>query len=81
MVRVGGYCLARPADQILVADVVLSVDEPPVRATLCEPGEGRSCRGGAINCLTHDLWDELTAAYHAFPERCDAGRYRLGKSS
>lgn len=48
----GGYCLARPSNQISVAEVVLAVDEP-IDATKCH-GE-HNCREGH-QCITHDLW-------------------------
>jgi Rrf2 family iron-sulfur cluster assembly transcriptional regulator len=52
----GGYSLARPAGEIAVSEVVAAVDEA-VDTTRCS---------GAINChdgqqcLTHELWDELS---------------------
>lgn len=52
----GGYSLARPARGIAVSEVVAAVDEA-VDTTRCS---------GAINChdgqqcLTHELWDELS---------------------
>lgn len=48
----GGYCLARPSNQISVAEVVLAVDEP-IDATKCH-GQ-HNCREGH-QCITHDLW-------------------------
>jgi Rrf2 family iron-sulfur cluster assembly transcriptional regulator len=52
----GGYRLARPADQLSVADVVTAVDEP-LKAIRCGGGEAGCMKGGA-RCLTHDLWEE-----------------------
>ena|SRR5690625_3513360 len=54
----GGYFLARAADQIRVADIILAVDEP-IRATRCTPGQPVGCRGKESRCATHDLWEEL----------------------
>jgi Rrf2 family iron-sulfur cluster assembly transcriptional regulator len=54
----GGYALARPAEEIRIADIVSAVDEE-IRTTACEPGSALGCKGGATRCLTHDLWDEL----------------------
>lgn len=51
----GGYYLARPGNQISVAEVVLAVDEP-LDATKCH-GQ-HNCRTGH-QCLTHDLWTGL----------------------
>jgi Rrf2 family transcriptional regulator, iron-sulfur cluster assembly transcription factor len=52
----GGYRLARPAQEIVVSDVVAAVDEP-ISATRCEEG-GPGCLAGQ-RCRTHDLWAEL----------------------
>lgn len=52
----GGYRLARPAEAIRIADIVLAVDEP-ISATRCFEG-GPGCLGGQ-RCRTHDLWAEL----------------------
>jgi Rrf2 family transcriptional regulator, iron-sulfur cluster assembly transcription factor len=63
----GGYRLARPSAEIVIADIVAAVDEP-IKATRCEIGL-RGCmrtsgpRTGAAlvgqKCQTHDLWAEL----------------------
>jgi Rrf2 family iron-sulfur cluster assembly transcriptional regulator len=60
----GGYRLARAADQLAVADIVMAVDEPleAVRCTSKSPG----CMPGGERCLTHDLWDALGAQIHSF---------------
>jgi Rrf2 family transcriptional regulator, iron-sulfur cluster assembly transcription factor len=56
----GGYSLARRADKVTVADIIIAVDEP-LDATLC--GSKDHCNGsGAENggrCMTHDLWATL----------------------
>jgi Rrf2 family iron-sulfur cluster assembly transcriptional regulator len=52
----GGYRLARPADEVNIAEVVTAVDEP-LRATRCG-GTGPGCMRGGARCLTHDLWEE-----------------------
>lgn len=48
----GGYCMARPAGEVTVAEIINAVDEF-VEATQCG-GEG-DCRDGKP-CLTHELW-------------------------
>ena len=54
----GGYRLAKPADQLTVAEVVTAVDEP-LRATRCAGhGAAKGCMKGGAKCLTHDLWEE-----------------------
>jgi Rrf2 family iron-sulfur cluster assembly transcriptional regulator len=59
----GGYRLARPAEDIAIADVVAAVEEPLI-ATRCDP-EGGGCliatppAEGGERCQTHGLWIEL----------------------
>ncbi len=52
----GGYRLARPADAISIADIILAVDER-VDSTLCDGRE--DCQQGE-RCLTHELWNNLS---------------------
>jgi Rrf2 family iron-sulfur cluster assembly transcriptional regulator len=52
----GGYSLTRPADRIAVAEVIAAVDEL-VDATRCSGAS--NCHAGQ-QCLTHDLWDDLS---------------------
>lgn len=58
----GGYSLARRADKVTVADIIIAVDEP-IDATLC--GSKDSCNGASAGhdgrCMTHDLWATLNA--------------------
>ncbi len=58
----GGYRLARPAGEIFVASIIDAVDEQ-VDATRCG-GEG-TCQEGQM-CLTHYLWQDLSAQIHEF---------------
>lgn len=51
----GGYCLARDAAQISVADVIIAVDEA-LDATQC--GGRENCKS-EHRCMTHDLWSTL----------------------
>jgi Rrf2 family iron-sulfur cluster assembly transcriptional regulator len=52
----GGYTLARAADDISVANIIVAVDEP-VDATQC--GGRENCHGPNQRCMTHDLWTHL----------------------
>jgi Rrf2 family iron-sulfur cluster assembly transcriptional regulator len=55
----GGYNLARKADEVTVADIIIAVDEP-LDATQCG-GKG-SCEGTKQSdghCMTHELWSTL----------------------
>lgn len=58
----GGYTLARPAEQVTVADIIIAVDEP-LDATQC--GGKENCHGSehqdGSRCMTHDLWANLNA--------------------
>ncbi len=48
----GGYYLARPAEKITIAEIILAVDEP-LDATSCG---GRGNCHDERQCLTHELW-------------------------
>ena len=56
----GGYSLARKADKVTVADIIIAVDEP-LDATQC--GGKESCHGAdaatGARCMTHELWATL----------------------
>jgi len=51
----GGYRLARPSNEVSVADIILAVDEP-IDSTQC--GGKENCVD-EHKCLTHDLWTSL----------------------
>lgn len=55
----GGYRLARPAAQITVADIVVAIDESG-------HGRGESEAGGGEQCVTHELWRDLSLQIHDF---------------
>ena len=52
----GGYNLARRAEDITVADIIIAVDEP-IDATHC--GGKENCMGESGRCMTHELWSSL----------------------
>lgn len=58
----GGYYLARPADEISIADIICAVDEW-VEFTRCSGN--KDCHEGN-KCLTHNLWDELSRDIYTF---------------
>ena len=58
----GGYRLARPSSEIYVSEIVDAVNES-VDATSCK-GQG-DCQQGEM-CLTHHLWEDLSARIHEF---------------
>lgn len=59
----GGYSLAREESEISMAQIIIAVDES-YDATNCD-SEG-SCTGDQYQCLTHDLWQELSQEIHSF---------------
>ena len=60
----GGYCIAKPLDQISVAKIILAVDEP-LDATKC--GGKANCKANGP-CLTHNLWTDLTDQIYSYLE-------------
>ncbi len=52
----GGYCLAKPMQEVSVADIIRAVDEP-LDATQC--GGMGNCREDKTPCMTHQLWMDL----------------------
>jgi Rrf2 family iron-sulfur cluster assembly transcriptional regulator len=61
----GGFKLAKDADELRIADIVLAVDEP-LKATRCGSQGKAGCLKQSGRCLTHDLWDELGAQIEFF---------------
>lgn len=61
----GGYRLARPADELRIADIIIAVDEP-ISATRCRKDSPKGCTGTSGRCMTHDLWEELGRQIHVF---------------
>ena len=62
----GGYRLAKSADETVIAEIVLAVDEP-IRATRCVAhGSPKGCMLGGERCITHNLWEDLGAEIHAY---------------
>ena len=61
----GGYRLARPAGEIRISEIMTAVDET-LRATKCTDSIGEGCGGGRAACLTHDLWEQLSAQVYLF---------------
>ncbi len=57
----GGYKLSNSADEVSVSDIILAVDES------CKVVDCRDdCQEGDYQCLTHDLWEELSADIRTF---------------
>lgn len=65
--RGGGYMLAQAPNQTRISDVMAAVDER-LNAMGCDGRyeEGRGCGKSHEACLTHGLWEELSAHVHVF---------------
>jgi Rrf2 family iron-sulfur cluster assembly transcriptional regulator len=61
----GGYRLSRPAEEIAISEILVAVDES-MWAMRCEGEIGEGCAGSRAKCLTHDLWERLSAVVHLF---------------
>ena len=58
----GGYCIARPLNQLTVAEIIRAVDEQ-LDATQC--GGRENCHD-EHRCMTHDLWSTLNAKMYDY---------------
>ncbi len=59
----GGYKLTNSVHDVSVSDIILAVDES-CKVVDCNDGDG--CNDGAYQCLTHDLWQELSNEIYSF---------------
>jgi Rrf2 family iron-sulfur cluster assembly transcriptional regulator len=58
----GGYCLAREAAQVTVADIIMAVEES-IDSTQC--GGRQNCLDDK-RCMTHELWENLNDTVFAY---------------
>lgn len=65
--RGGGYLLAAPPEKTRLSDIMAAVDER-LNAMGCDGRyeEGKGCGKSHEACLTHGLWEELSAHVHVF---------------
>ncbi len=63
----GGYLLAQEPKEVRIADIMAAVDER-LNAMSCAGGweEGQGCGHSRETCLTHNLWEQLSAHVHVF---------------
>ena len=63
----GGYLLAQPPAKLRISDVMAAVDER-LNAMGCDGKweEGQGCGKSKEACLTHNLWEQLSAHVHVF---------------
>ncbi len=59
----GGYKLTNSVDEVSVSDIILAVDES---CKVVDCGDNEGCHDGAYQCLTHDLWQELSNEIRSF---------------
>jgi len=59
----GGYKLTNNVEDVSVSDIILAVDES-CKVVDCNDSDG--CRGSDYQCLTHDLWQELSNEIRSF---------------
>lgn len=64
----GGYRLARPAGEMRISEVMAAVDER-LNAMGCDGTPGEGCGHSKAECLTHALWEQLSAHVHVFLSR------------
>ncbi len=60
----GGYMLKNNVDEVSVSEIILAVDES-CNVVDCGDGDGDGCHGN-YQCLTHDLWQELSNEIRLF---------------
>ena len=58
----GGYTLTNTVNDVSVSDIILAVDET-CKVVDCDESDG--CHGN-YQCLTHDLWQELSNEIRTF---------------
>lgn len=61
----GGYRLANAPGETRVSDIMAAVDER-LNAMGCEGRTGEHCGSSKEACLTHALWEQLSAHVHVF---------------
>ncbi|MFZ5483825.1 MAG: Fe-S cluster assembly transcriptional regulator IscR [Pseudomonadota bacterium] len=71
----GGYCLAKPMEEITVAAIIRAVDEP-IDATQC--GGLGNCHDDEP-CMTHELWTGLTNHIYAYLESVNLAQLVAGQ--
>jgi len=69
----GGYRLAKPANEISIAEIIESVDE---KLDMTKCGGKGNCASGE-KCLTHQLWYDLTCELHKFLSAIKLDQYVL----
>lgn len=61
----GGYKLATAMEAISIAQIMLASDES-IKMTRCESQSHEGCMATKARCLTHDLWEGLSAQINLY---------------
>lgn len=61
----GGYKLAQTPETITVAAIMQAADEP-IKMTRCSTHGTKGCMSDKSRCLTHELWEGLSAQMHHY---------------
>ncbi|MEM0924376.1 MAG: Rrf2 family transcriptional regulator [Pseudomonadota bacterium] len=61
----GGYRLAQMPEETRISDIMSAVDER-LNAMGCDGEVGQGCGSSREACLTHALWEQLSAHVHVF---------------
>jgi len=61
----GGYNLAKAPTETRISDIMAAVDER-LNAMGCDTKPGQGCGNSREACLTHALWEQLSAHVHVF---------------
>ena len=77
----GGYTLTRSPEEIKLSSIIKAVDEK-VKTVGCKKESKKGCTGKSINCITHNLWDDLETHINNFFEKNTLKDiiYRAGKN-
>ena len=68
----GGYRIAKGPGETRISDVMSAVDER-LNAMGCEGEPGQGCGGSKAGCLTHNLWEQLSAHVYVFLNQTTIG--------
>ncbi|MEM7423313.1 MAG: Rrf2 family transcriptional regulator [Pseudomonadota bacterium] len=68
----GGYQLAQPSAETRISDIMAAVDER-LNAMGCDGKVGQGCGTSREACLTHALWEQLSAHVHVFLSQTTIG--------
>ena len=72
----GGYKLLNPAEDITISDIIVAIDES-CQVASCVDTSG--CKGD-YQCLTHDLWQEISNEIRGFLDGISLAEVMAGES-